>query len=81
MTNGPKGRAARAVLVAALTVVAVMAGASCRTSYAIERATDGVISREAVEGAGDTVGATDAMAGSEIDRAASDAIKEAAADE
>ena len=77
----PKGRPARAILVAALTVVTVMVGASsCRTSYAVERATDGVISREAVESAGDTVGVTDEMAGSEIDRAAADAIKEAGAE-
>lgn len=78
MTNEPKGRL-RAILVAVLTVVAVMVGA-CSTSGAIERATDGVISREAVESAGDTVGVTDAMAGSEMDRAAADAIEEAAAE-
>lgn len=78
MTNGPKGRPAKAILVAVLTVVAVVGASSCRTSGAIERATDGVISREAVESAGDTVGVTDTMTGSEIDRAAADAIKEAA---
>lgn len=80
MTNEPKNRRARAILVAALTVVTVMVGASCSTSGAIERATDGAISREVVESAGDAAGVTDALAGSEIDRAASDVIDEAAAE-